>query len=105
MSLGTFRLLEEARASWKSLPVYGDGVSFDEGITRPVAWYLEHAEWVANIASGGFAVGPGWAQSGLSVPRSDGGDLTSQAADFPNHFARDTPIRLGSLRCQASPQE
>jgi dTDP-glucose 4,6-dehydratase len=29
-------------------------LSFDEGITRTVAWYLNHAEWVANIASGGY---------------------------------------------------
>jgi dTDP-glucose 4,6-dehydratase len=29
-------------------------LSFDEGITRTVAWYLDHAEWVANIASGGY---------------------------------------------------
>ena len=29
-------------------------LSFDEGIARTVAWYLDHAEWVANIASGGY---------------------------------------------------
>jgi dTDP-glucose 4,6-dehydratase len=29
-------------------------LSFDEGITRTVAWFLEHAEWVENIASGGY---------------------------------------------------
>lgn len=29
-------------------------LSFDEGIVRTVAWYLDHAEWVANIASGGY---------------------------------------------------
>lgn len=29
-------------------------LSFDEGMTRTVAWYLDHAEWVANIASGGY---------------------------------------------------
>lgn len=29
-------------------------LSFEEGITQTVSWYLDHAEWVANIASGGY---------------------------------------------------
>lgn len=29
-------------------------LSFEEGITQTVAWYLDHAEWVANIAGGGY---------------------------------------------------
>lgn len=29
-------------------------LSFEEGITRTVSWYLDHAEWVANISSGGY---------------------------------------------------
>ncbi len=29
-------------------------LSFDEAITRTVAWYLENGPWIANIASGGY---------------------------------------------------
>jgi dTDP-glucose 4,6-dehydratase len=29
-------------------------LSFDEAILRTVAWYLDHATWVENIASGGY---------------------------------------------------
>ena len=29
-------------------------LSFDEAISRTVAWYLENPAWVANITSGGY---------------------------------------------------
>jgi dTDP-D-glucose 4,6-dehydratase len=64
----------------KPLPIYGDGMqsrdwlsakdrtsavrrvldagtpgeTFETGIRKTVRWYLDHQDWVANVASGGY---------------------------------------------------
>ena len=44
----TLRVGENVRRGWKPAE------TFDTGIRKTVQWYLEHADWVANVQTGAY---------------------------------------------------